>query len=112
VPRAKGATIAGSIAALRADVPTERYRAAYELGRLIEEPPHPEEAVAALGEGLGDPDPLVRRMAAAVLGRLAPTAPSAGPTLSRAAHDPDGSVRKLAAWGLGRSAAVPVRPRP
>lgn len=101
MPRTPGATVAGSIVAMMAGAPG-RPRAAYDLGRLIEKPPHPHEAVAALGDALGDPDPLVRRIAAAMLGRLAPTAPDAGPPLSRAARDPDGSVRRLAVWGLGR----------
>jgi hypothetical protein len=65
MPRSPGATIAGWIAAMRAGD---------ELGGLIEEPPHPAQAVAALGEALDDPDPLVRQIAAAVLGGLAPTA--------------------------------------
>jgi HEAT repeat protein len=99
MPRSPGATIA----AMKAGDPVGRSRATYELGRLIEEPPRPAKAVAALGEALGDPDPLVRQIAAAVLGRLAPTAPEAGPPLSRAARDPDGSVRRLATWGLGRA---------
>jgi HEAT repeat protein len=103
MPHAPGATVAGSIAAMKAGDPAGRTRAVYEVGRLIEEPPHPAEAVAALGEALGDPDSLVRRIAAAMLGRLAPTAPNAGPLLSRAARDPDESVRRLAAWGLGRA---------
>src|SRR5262245_30578887 len=79
MPRSPRATVAGSIAAMRAGDPVGRSRAAYELGRLIEKPPHPAEAIAALGEALGDPDPLVRQIAAAVLGRLAPTAPEARP---------------------------------
>jgi HEAT repeat protein len=102
VPRSPGATIAGSIAAMKAGDPVGSSRAAYELGVLIKEPPHPADAVAALLEAIGDPDPLVRQFAAAVLGRLAPTAPAAGPALFRAARDPDESVRRLAAWGLSR----------
>jgi HEAT repeat protein len=103
LPRSPDATIAGSIAAMKAGDPVGRSRAAYELGRLIMEPPHPAEAVAALIEAIGDPDPLVRQFAAAVLGRLAPTAPEAGPPLYRAAGDPDETVRRLAAWGLSRT---------
>ena len=103
MPRTPGATVAGSIAAIKAGDPAGRPRAAYELGRLIEKPPHPDEAVAALGDALGDPDPLVRRVAAAILGRLAPTVPDARPPLNRAARDPDGWVRRLAAWGLSRA---------
>jgi HEAT repeat protein len=103
LPRTPGATVAESIAAMRSNDPAKRSRAAYELGRLIEESRPPAEAVAALGEATGDSDPQVRRMAVAVLGRLAPRAPEAGPPLSRAARDPDGSVRRLAAWGLGRA---------
>jgi HEAT repeat protein len=102
MPRTPGATVAGSIAAKKAGDPAGRSRAVYELGQLIEKPPHPHEAVAALGDALGDPDPLVRRIGAAMLGRLAPTAPDAGPPLSRAARDADGSVRRLAVWGLSR----------
>ncbi len=103
MPRTAGATVAGSIAAMKAGEPTGRSRTAYDLGRLIEKPPHRPEAIAALGDALSDPDPLVRRIAAAMLGRLAPTAPGAGPLLDRAARDPDGLVRRLAAWGLSRA---------
>jgi HEAT repeat protein len=103
MPRSPDATIAGSIAAMKAGDSLGRSRAVYELGRLIMEPPHPAEAVAALIEAIGDPDPLVRQFAAAVLGRLAPTAPEAGPPLNRAAGDPDETVRRLAAWGLSRT---------
>jgi HEAT repeat protein len=103
MPRTPNATIAGSIAAMKAGDSLGRSRAVYELGRLIMEPPHLAEAVAALIEAIGDPDPLVRQFAAAVLGRLAPTAPEAGPPLYRAAGDPDETVRRLAAWGLSRT---------
>lgn len=109
MPRTPGATIAGSIAALkaRAGDPAGRARAAYELGWLIAGPPGSAEGAAALGEALGDPDPRVRRMAAAVLGRSGPGAATAGPALIRATRDPDESVRKLAAATLRRAADVP-----
>jgi HEAT repeat protein len=106
MPRDRTATIAGSIAALKADAPTGRTRAAYDLGWLIEKPsPSAAAGVAALGRALDDPDPLVRRMATAVLGRLGPRAAPAGPALLRATRDPDEWVRELAARGLGGLAA-------
>jgi HEAT repeat protein len=115
MPRAPGATLTGSIAALKASGPATRSGAAYELGRLIEAPPHPAEGAivragallgaAALGEALGDADPVVRRMAAAMLGRLGPTAAVAGSELIGATRDPDDAVRRLAASALGRAAA-------
>jgi hypothetical protein len=79
MPRSPEPTIAGSIAEIRASDAVGRSRAAYERGRLAEEPPHLAEAVVAPGEAPGDPDPLVRQIAAAMLGRLAPTAPDDGP---------------------------------
>ena len=85
MPRTPGATIAGSIAAMKASDPAARFRAAYELGRLIEKPPHPAEGVAALAEAMGDPDPLVRRTAAAMLCRL-----GSGGRARRAGPDPRG----------------------
>jgi HEAT repeat protein len=102
MPRTPGATVADSIAAMRGGDRAGRARAAYELGLLIEKPPHSAEAVAALGEAIVDPDPFMRRIAGAISGRMAPKAPAAGPPLSLAVADPDGSVRRLAAWGLGR----------
>jgi HEAT repeat protein len=105
MPRIKGATIAGSIAVLKASGPIARVRAAYELGRLIERRPHSAEGLAALGQALHDPDPLVRQIATAALGRVAPSAAVAGQVLIRAAENPDESGRKLAAEGLGRAAA-------
>jgi hypothetical protein len=75
MPRTPGTTIASSIAAMRAGAAVGHSRATYELGRLIEEPPHPAGAIGEPGEALGDPDPLVQQIAAAVLGRLAPTDP-------------------------------------
>ena len=92
---------------MKASDPAARFRAAYELGRLIEEPPHPADAVAALAEGLGDPDPLVRRTSSAMLCRLGPRAAPAGPALIQAARDPDESVRKLITVALGRAAEIP-----
>jgi HEAT repeat protein len=115
MPRTKGATIAGSIASLRKGAPDERVRAAYELGRLIEKPTDPAGiaderrgalvGAAALGEALGDPDPRVRRMAAAMLCRPGSSAAVAGSNLIRATRDPDDVVRRLAASALGRVAA-------
>ncbi len=101
-PRSKGATIRGTIAALKTSDPASRFRAVYELGQLIEEPPVAREGVAALGESLNDPDPLVRQMAAAELFQAGPDAAAVAPGLIRATHDPDDSVRKLAASALGR----------
>jgi HEAT repeat protein len=105
LPRTKGATIRGTIAALKASDPAARFRAAYELGRLIEEPPVAPEGVAALGESLKDPDPLVRQMAAAALYQTGPDAATVALGLIRATRDPDDSVRKLAASTLGRITA-------
>jgi HEAT repeat protein len=107
MPRVPGATIAGSIAALKASDPAGRFRAAYELGRLIEESPQAGGGVVALEEAISDPDPLVRQMAAAVLGRLGQRAITAGLALVRAARDdPDESVRRIAVLGLGGAGAV------
>jgi HEAT repeat protein len=104
LPRSESQTVAGAIAALRASEPSARFKAAYELGRLIEKQPVPAEGVAALGESLKDPDPLVRRMAAAGLGHLGSGAETAMLALIRATRDPDDAVRKLSASALGQVA--------
>ena len=101
MPRTPGATVAGSIAAMREADPAGRARAAYELCRLIEEPPHSALAVTRSVRQPSTPDPLVRRIAAAMLGRLVPTAPAAGPPRSRAAGDSD---HRSAGWRRGGSA--------
>jgi HEAT repeat protein len=108
MPRVEGATIADSIAALKASDTDERSCAIYELGRLVEGSPRPGEGMVALTRTLDDPDPAVRRMATAVLGHLARRATIAGLALARAARDPDESVRMLAIPGLGRAGASPV----
>jgi HEAT repeat protein len=105
MPRTPGATVAGLIAAMRSSDPAGRYRAAYELGRLIEGSPPSAEAVAALERSIDDPDVRARRMGIAVLGRLGKGAASARSDLVRATRDPDPSARRLAAWAAPRTAA-------
>jgi HEAT repeat protein len=108
MPRVEGATIAGSIAALRSSDPAVRRRMIFELGRLVEGSPRPGEGMVALTRTLDDPDPEVRRMATAVLGHLGRRATIAGLALARAARDPDEPVRSLAIPGLVRAGAFPV----
>ena len=112
MPRTSGATVEGSIGAMKSEDPSGRYHAAYELGRLIEGMPTGAEIIAALGGAIDDTDPRVRRMAVVVLGRLGARAEPARPALIRATRDRDQAVRKLAAWGLVRTAPVRGRPGP
>ncbi len=94
-PPVESATIAGPVARLGASDPARRLRAVYELGRMFDEDPPPVGVVAVLAAALEDREPLVRQMAASVLGRVGPSVVAAGPALVRAARDPDEGVRKL-----------------
>lgn len=101
-----------SIAAMKSGDPAGRYRAADELGRLIEGSSPPAEAVTAMGTALDDSDPRVRRMAVAVLGGLGPGAAAAQSDLIRATRDPDEMVRRLASWAMVRTTPVRRKNRP
>lgn len=71
------------------------------------------EAVPALTESVGDPDPEVRRLSAYALGRIGPEANTALPTLRTALEDAEEPVRLAAAYAINGidpadASAVPV----
>jgi HEAT repeat protein len=59
-------------------------------------------ALATLVRELGNPDVLVRVLAAEALGRLGPRAAEAAPALRRATQDPEPEVRQAATAALGK----------
>ena len=88
----------------------ERVHAAVGLVRLGRRGCRPEDALLA---ALADGRPVVRKMAALVLGDLAPDSHAAVPGLAKALSDPDEGVRRRAAVALGQfgaaaTAAVPA----
>ena len=88
----------------------ERVHAAVDLVRLGRRGCRPEEALAA---ALKDERPVVRKMAALVLGDLAPDSRAAIPALIETLGDAEEGVRRRAAVALGQfgpeaTAAIPA----